>query len=91
MAHRLLSPVLFTRNDIPQNRGSATDPDFENLVTLHYEALCRFAFTLTRSEAEASDLTQQTFLTWATKGGPLRDASKAKTWLLLTSWVQGKT
>jgi RNA polymerase sigma factor (sigma-70 family) len=55
--------------------------DFEHLVSECYEALYRFAFSLTRTEADACDLTQQTFYIWATKGHQLRDRSKAKSWL----------
>jgi RNA polymerase sigma-70 factor (ECF subfamily) len=55
--------------------------DFEEIVSRHYEPLYRFAFTLTRIEADACDLTQQTFYTWATKGQQLRDGSKVKSWL----------
>jgi len=40
--------------------------------------------SLTRSEAEASDATQQTFAIWAAKGHQLRDPSKVKTWLFTT-------
>ena len=57
---------------------------FEALVSEHYERLFRFAMSLTRSESDARDLTQQTFYIWATKGDQLRDASKAKTWLFTT-------
>ena len=39
---------------------------------------------LTHSEADACDLTQQTFYVWAAKGHQLRDASKAKSWLFTT-------
>jgi RNA polymerase sigma-70 factor (ECF subfamily) len=60
------------------------NPDFEELVREHYRALYQFAFSLTRKEAEARDLTQQTFYIWATKGHQLRDAAKAKTWLFST-------
>ena len=56
--------------------------DFESLVDLHYGTLFRFAMTLTRSEADAADLVQDTFLTWANKGHQLQDRSKAKPWLL---------
>lgn len=59
-------------------------PDFEALVEQHYRRLYQFAYNLTRDEAEASDLTQQTFLKWASKGHQLRDPSKAKTWLFTT-------
>lgn len=58
--------------------------DFENLVHCHYQPLFRFAFSLTNSEADASDLTQQTFYVWATKGSQLRDGSKIKSWLFTT-------
>ena len=62
----------------------ANDVDFENLVTRHYGPLYQFAFSLTRDEAEACDLTQQTFCIWAAKGHQLRDVTKVKTWLFTT-------
>jgi len=55
--------------------------DFEQIVSQHYEPLYRFALSLTRTEADACDLTQQTFYIWATKGDQLRDRSKVKSWL----------
>src|SRR5436305_9677303 len=58
--------------------------DFEQIVSQYYEPLYRFGFSLTRSEADACDLTQQTFYIWATKGHQLRDASKVKSWLFTT-------
>ena len=57
---------------------------FENVVNAYYEPLYRFALSLARSEADAGDLVQQTFYRWATKGGQLRDRSKAKSWLFTT-------
>jgi RNA polymerase sigma-70 factor, ECF subfamily len=57
---------------------------FEAIVGEHYEPLYRFAMSLTRVEADARDLTQQTFYVWATKGHQLRDISKVKTWLFTT-------
>jgi RNA polymerase sigma-70 factor (ECF subfamily) len=57
---------------------------FEAIVCEHYEPLFRFAMSLTRSESDAWDLTQQTFYIWAKKGDQLRDISKAKTWLCTT-------
>ena len=59
-------------------------PDFEDLVARFYAPLYQFAFSLTRAEADACDLTQQTFSVWAAKGQQLRDASKVKTWLFTT-------
>ena len=57
---------------------------FETLVGEYYEALFRFAMSITHSESDAQDLTQQTFYVWATKGHQLRDPSRVKTWLFTT-------
>ena len=58
--------------------------NFEGIVAQFYEPLYQFAFSLTRAEADACDLTQQTFYVWATKGHQLRDQTKVKTWLFTT-------
>ncbi|PYI87152.1 MAG: RNA polymerase subunit sigma-24 [Verrucomicrobia bacterium] len=62
----------------------SSDLDFESVVARHYEPLYQFAFSLTRSEADSCDLTQQTFYVWAKKGHQLREVSKVKTWLFTT-------
>src|SRR4029453_8199271 len=56
----------------------AVDPEFENLVKLYYRDLYRFGFSLTPSEADACDLTQQTFYIWANNGHQLKDLGKVK-------------
>jgi RNA polymerase sigma factor (sigma-70 family) len=61
-----------------------SDGDFQQLVDQQYAPLYRFALTLTKSEADAADLTQQTFFLWASKGHQLRDRLKAKAWLFTT-------
>ena len=58
--------------------------DFESVVARYYEPLYQFAFSLTHAEADACDLTQETFYVWGTKGHQLRDESKVKTWLFTT-------
>jgi RNA polymerase sigma-70 factor (ECF subfamily) len=58
--------------------------DFHQLVDQQYAPLFRFALSLAKSEADAADLTQQTFFLWATKGHQMRDCSKAKSWLFTT-------
>jgi len=60
------------------------EPDFEGLVEQYYSALYRFAFSLSHSESDACDLTQDTFLIWAKKGEQMRDRSKVKSWLFTT-------
>jgi RNA polymerase sigma-70 factor (ECF subfamily) len=62
----------------------ASERDFEALVNLYYPSLYRFALSLTRSESDACDLTQQTFYIWASKGHQLRDDAKVKSWLFTT-------
>ncbi len=58
--------------------------DFQQLVARQYAPLYRFALSLSKSEADAADLTQQTFFLWASKGDQLRDRSKAESWLFTT-------
>lgn len=58
--------------------------EFETVVDQCYAPLFRFAMSLTRTEHAATDLVQETFLTWAEKGGQLRDAAKVKAWLFTT-------
>ena len=61
-----------------------SNESFSQLVDAHYVSLYRFALSLTRREADACDLVQQTFYIWATKGEALREMSKAKSWLFTT-------
>ena len=62
----------------------AGELDFEQLVAQHYGALYRFAVSLARTESDAGDLVQETFLAWAAKGSQLREPAKAKSWLFTT-------
>lgn len=76
-----------TKND---NKAPTSDSnenlatDIETVVEDHYKALYRFAFSLTKNEHEASDLTQQAFLIYSTKGHTIKDPSKIKSWLFTT-------
>jgi RNA polymerase sigma-70 factor (ECF subfamily) len=62
----------------------SVDPEFENLVRLYYRDLYRFGFSLTGSEVEAADLTQETFCIWANKRHQLRNPANVKAWLFTT-------
>jgi RNA polymerase sigma-70 factor (ECF subfamily) len=57
---------------------------FTQIVDAHYAPLYRFALSLSRSPADAGDLTQQTFFIWARQGHALREAGKVKSWLFTT-------
>jgi RNA polymerase sigma-70 factor, ECF subfamily len=61
---------------------------FEDIVNSHYESLYRFAFSLAGQEAEACDLTQETFHQFARKGDQIRDGAKVKSWLFTTLYRQ---
>ena len=58
--------------------------EYEQAVGAHYEALYAFAYNLAGNEADACELTQETYCRWLTKGSQLRDASKLKAWLFTT-------
>jgi len=62
----------------------SADPEFENLVKLYYRDLYRFGFSLTGSEGDATDLTQETFYIWANKRHQLRNPTSVKSWLFTT-------
>jgi len=57
---------------------------FEEAVNVYYEPLFRFALGLSRSEADAADLTQRAYERFAEKSSALRDTAKTKTWLFTT-------
>lgn len=58
--------------------------EFERVVNDYYQDLYRFAYSLSKNQADATDLTQQTFYRFATKGDTIRDKSKTKSWLFRT-------
>lgn len=62
----------------------ASPNNMEQIVSEHYEALYRFAWSLSRSEEQARDLTQQTYLIYARKGHTIRHADAIKSWLFTT-------
>src|SRR5206468_4220312 len=62
----------------------SADLEFEKLVKVYYRDLYRFGFSLTGSEADAADLTQETFYIWASKGHQLNNPASVKGWLFTT-------
>jgi RNA polymerase sigma-70 factor (ECF subfamily) len=67
-----------------ERKSGRIELEFEEIVERYYQSLYQFALSLTGSEADACDLTQQTFFTWQIKGGQLRDPSKVRAWLFTT-------
>lgn len=55
--------------------------DIARLVAEHHQALYRYAYRLSGSEADAEDLTQQVFFIVCRKGGQLRQAESVRSWL----------
>ena len=79
MAERSASP---TSADAPiPGSGLATEADFTALVVAHHAPLYRYAYRLCGCQAEAEDLTQQTFLVAQQKLHQLREADRAAAWL----------
>jgi RNA polymerase sigma-70 factor (ECF subfamily) len=66
------------------NDDVAVDPEFEKIANRHYCDLYRFGFSLTRNEADARDLTQQTFYIWANKAYQVKNLANVKGWLFTT-------
>jgi RNA polymerase sigma-70 factor, ECF subfamily len=58
--------------------------DVSPIVDVLYGSLYQFAVRLTRSESDAADLVQQTFLTLIQRLHQIRDFSKIKYWLFTT-------
>src|SRR5260370_27171489 len=58
--------------------------DFTSVVEQFHCPLFRFAVSLVRSESDAADLVQQTFLKLAENSHQIRDFSQIKCWLFTT-------
>ena len=61
--------------------NGSSQPTAAALVHEYYQAVYRFAYRLSRSQTDAEDLTQHTFLTACRKLDGLRDPEKARSWL----------
>lgn len=57
---------------------------FEEVVNAYYEPLYRFAHSLVHDEADARDLTQETYAQLSRKAHQVQERSKVKSWLFTT-------
>ena len=73
-----------SQGSYPKGDHAGGELDFENLVEAYYGPLYRFALSLTGTENDACDLTQEVFHVWAVKGHQLREAARVKAWLFTT-------
>ena len=74
-------------NEEALNRDAGSFPggtDITSIIDSLYSSLYQFAVGLTKSEADAADLVQQTFLTFGQSLDQIRDLSKIKSWLFTT-------
>ena len=85
--------IRMQTDPLSQDNASPASLEFEEVVERYYRPLYQFALSLTRSEADACDLTQHTFYIWSIKHQQLRDVSKVKSWLFTTlhrAFLQGR-
>ena len=73
----LMAVAIETNGPPVQSRSM----DVAQLATEYHRPLYRYAYRLTGSEADAEDLTQQTFLIAQGKLEQLRDLGKVRSWL----------
>ena len=74
-------------NEEALNRDASSFPvgtDITSVVDSLYSCLYQFAVGLTKSEPDALDLVQHTFLTFGQRLDQIRDFSKIKSWLFTT-------
>jgi RNA polymerase sigma-70 factor (ECF subfamily) len=70
------------RGDAELERSECSDPlDLRSVVQEHHAAVYRYAFRLAGNQADAEDLTQQTFLVAQQRLDQVRDLEKIQSWL----------
>ena len=71
----------------------AIQADLADLVAAHQAELYRYAYRLSGSQADAEDLTQQTFLVAQAKLGQVREPDSRRAWLfavLRNAWLKSR-
>ena len=66
---------------LPDDDASCAVPTIEELIQRHHREIYGFAFGLSKSAADAEDLTQQVFLVAQQKLHQVRESDKALRWL----------
>ena len=81
------SDLEMISNEEALNREESSFPggtDITSIVDSLYSSLYQYAVGLAKSESDALDLVQQTFLTFGQRLDQIRDFSKTKSWLFTT-------
>lgn len=68
-------------NGKPAESG-CEEPDIHLLISQYHDSVYRYSYRLTGRQADAEDVTQQTFLIAHEKLGQLKSPSSARSWLL---------
>ena len=76
-----LSAVSGGRDVTPSPSGQDDRPDLREIVIRYHEAVYRYAYRLAGNQADAEDLTQQTFLVAQQQLSQVRDMDKILAWL----------
>lgn len=73
--------VFMQENGRPTKTGGE-EPDIRMLISQYHDSVYRYSFRLTGRQADAEDVTQQTFLIAHEKLAQLKSPSSARSWLL---------
>ena len=76
--------MTIEENDNYNSPKTSSQKQIEQVIEAYYKPLYRFAYSLSKSPHEASDLTQQTFLIYSKKWHTIKNSSKIKSWLFTT-------
>jgi RNA polymerase sigma-70 factor (ECF subfamily) len=83
-----MSVIAFDGESAPQSVTTNTSNDLDDFIHRssqdHYRALYQYALSLTRNEADALDLAQETMATFVQKASQVADRTKVKSWLYTT-------
>lgn len=73
---------------LPSAESKEAEKDLNNFIhqsiETHYRSIYQYALSLTKSEADAADITQDAMIAFLKKAGEIRDQERVKSWLYKT-------